>query len=228
MPSLGIALCPGGCAGKRVIPAQGTAPVQTPFRWMAACIVWRFGFGQSSSRHIPRVPQHLAPNAWNDRCFPGMLLSPSPFGSRSAIRPRNLPPRSSQLRWGYNKAPRGASLMPLSARSGRPAPMAQRRTVAGPCRSLAAGPLTDPAPIRTVPISDGAITPDQHRSGERAPARLGHRSRHRPARRTAGRGRRPAHPPAGPGAGENHRKGNFVKCLVGGFAMSVLYWGFGW
>jgi hypothetical protein len=34
------------------------------FRWMAACIVWRFDFGQSSSRHIPRVPQRAAPYAW--------------------------------------------------------------------------------------------------------------------------------------------------------------------
>ncbi len=37
-----------------------------------------------------------------------MLLSPSPFGSRSAIGPRNLPPSSSRLRRGYNEAPRGA------------------------------------------------------------------------------------------------------------------------
>src|SRR5258705_3519349 len=64
MPSLGIALRPGGCVGKCAIPTQGTAPVQTSFRWMAACIDWRFGFGQSSSRHIPRVPQRAAPYAW--------------------------------------------------------------------------------------------------------------------------------------------------------------------
>ena len=31
---------------------------------MAACINWRLGFGQSSSRHIPRVPQRPAPDAW--------------------------------------------------------------------------------------------------------------------------------------------------------------------
>src|SRR3954447_2262779 len=37
-----------------------------------------------------------------------MLLSPSPFGSRSAIRPRNLPPNPSRLNRGYNRAPRGA------------------------------------------------------------------------------------------------------------------------
>src|SRR3954452_24538901 len=37
-----------------------------------------------------------------------MLLSPSPFGSRSAIRPRNLPPSPSRLHRGYNRAPRGA------------------------------------------------------------------------------------------------------------------------
>src|SRR6266545_500323 len=37
-----------------------------------------------------------------------MLLSPSPFGSRSAIQPRNLPPSPSRLNRGYNRAPRGA------------------------------------------------------------------------------------------------------------------------
>lgn len=47
-------------------------------------------------------------------CFPGMLWSPSPFGSRSAIRPRNLPPSSSQLCWGYTRAPRGAAVLPKS------------------------------------------------------------------------------------------------------------------
>ena len=56
----------------------------------------------------PLTPGH-------DRCFPGMLWSPSPFGSRSAIRPRNLPSSSSQLRWGYTKAPRGAAVMPMTA-----------------------------------------------------------------------------------------------------------------
>jgi hypothetical protein len=42
-------------------PSQDTAPVQTSFRWMAACIVWRLGFKQSSFHHIPRVPRHPAP-----------------------------------------------------------------------------------------------------------------------------------------------------------------------
>src|SRR6266568_9243926 len=37
-----------------------------------------------------------------------MLLSPSPFGSRSATQPRNLPPSPSRLNRGYNRAPRGA------------------------------------------------------------------------------------------------------------------------
>ncbi len=64
--------------------------------------------GESSAP--PRTPGH-------DRCFPGMLWFPSPFGSRSAIGPRNLPPSSSQLSWGYTKAPRGASLLPPIARA---------------------------------------------------------------------------------------------------------------
>ena len=37
-----------------------------------------------------------------------MLLSPSPFGPRLAIRPNNLPLSYSRLRRGYEKAPRGA------------------------------------------------------------------------------------------------------------------------
>jgi hypothetical protein len=103
---------------------------QTSFRWMSACIVWRLGFGQSSSRHIPRVPQHPAPNVWDGHRFPGMLLSPSPFGSRSAIRPRNLPPSSSQLSWGYDKAPRGAADLPMSA---APAPPSLFHGYGAPC-----------------------------------------------------------------------------------------------
>ena len=37
-----------------------------------------------------------------------MLLSPSGFPSRSAIRPRNLPSSPSRLGRGYYRAPRGA------------------------------------------------------------------------------------------------------------------------
>ena len=62
----------------------------------------------------PAAPRTRTPG--HDRRFPGMLWSPSPFGSRSAIRPKNLPPSSSQLRWGYNKAPRGAADLPPSGR----------------------------------------------------------------------------------------------------------------
>ena len=40
--------------------------------------------------------------------FPGMLLSPTGFPSRSAGRPTNLPPSSSPLCGGYNEAPHGA------------------------------------------------------------------------------------------------------------------------
>lgn len=37
---------------------------------------------------------------------------PSPFGSRSAIRPRNLPPSSSRLYRGYHEVHRGAPMCP--------------------------------------------------------------------------------------------------------------------
>src|SRR5215469_8414080 len=50
----------------------------------------------------PRTPGH-------GRYFPGMLLSPSGFPSRSAIRPRNLPSNPSRLSRGYYRAPRGAA-----------------------------------------------------------------------------------------------------------------------
>src|SRR4051794_14242508 len=40
-----------------------------------------------------------------------MLLSPSPFGSRSASQPRNLPSSPSRLNRGYDRAPRGAQAL---------------------------------------------------------------------------------------------------------------------
>jgi hypothetical protein len=59
--SPGIVPRSGACISKRVIPTQRTAPVQTSFRWMAACVFWRLGFRQSSFHHFPRVPQHPTP-----------------------------------------------------------------------------------------------------------------------------------------------------------------------
>lgn len=55
--------------------------------------------------------------------------------------------------------------------------------------------------IQRVPIPDSTFTSDQLRSGERAPARLGLRSRRRPPRRTSGRGHHSTHPPAGSSSG---------------------------
>src|SRR3954453_4047037 len=76
---------------------------------MGTCIDWRLGFRQFSFRHITRVPPTRRPRPLGPAAgFSGMLLSPSPFGSRSAIRPRNLPPSPARLNRGYNRAPRGA------------------------------------------------------------------------------------------------------------------------
>src|SRR3954454_22025380 len=75
-----------------------------------------------TGRHEPDEPRGSRPDLWGaagatPAAYPalgpaaglaGMLLSPSPFGSRSAIRPRNLPPSPSRLNRGYNRAPRGA------------------------------------------------------------------------------------------------------------------------
>src|SRR5260370_37376879 len=57
------------------------------------------------SRGSRNAPSHTPGHG---RYFSGMLLSPFPFGSRSAIRPRNLPSSSSRLSRGYNRAPRGS------------------------------------------------------------------------------------------------------------------------
>src|SRR5437660_12914680 len=77
---------------------------------MGTFIFWRLGFKQSSLRHVTRVPQAPSQTSEHDLWFPSMLLSPFPFGSRSAIGPRNLPSSSSRLRRGCNQAPRGAHL----------------------------------------------------------------------------------------------------------------------
>jgi hypothetical protein len=46
------------------------------------CASWRtLGFRQCSFSHIARVPQRTAHTNWHGHWFPGMLLSPSPFGS---------------------------------------------------------------------------------------------------------------------------------------------------
>ena len=77
---------------------------------MGTFIFWRLGFKQSSLRHVTRSPTAPSRTSRHDPRFPGMLLSPFPFGSRSAIGPRNLPSSSSRLCRGYNQAPRGAHL----------------------------------------------------------------------------------------------------------------------
>src|SRR3954465_14077435 len=94
---------------------------------MGTCIDWRLGFRQFSFRHITRVPPTRRPRPLGPAAgFSGMLLSPSPFGSRSAIRPRILPPSPSRLNRGYNRAPRGA----LGALDRPPAPDLDRRLLA--------------------------------------------------------------------------------------------------
>lgn len=59
---------------------------------------------ESSSEFFPAVPGIRRGASWRT-----MLLSPSGFPSRSAIRPRNLPSSPSRLGRGYNRAPRGAA-----------------------------------------------------------------------------------------------------------------------
>src|SRR5229473_4497590 len=109
MLSLGIAPHPEGCTGPFTMPAPGVTsasgamPTDVSLR--------RLEIGVQA---IQLSPYHTGPaNAsvptpGPDRRFSGMRLSRSPFGSGLAIGPKNLPSSSSQLRWGYDKAPRGA------------------------------------------------------------------------------------------------------------------------
>src|SRR5215213_5016477 len=109
MPSLGIAQRPGGCVDPTDMPTQDAAPVSGVIS--GGCYVPSLEIGLQA---IQLSPYRAGPAAARPqrlrgvRCFADMLLSPSPFGSRSVIRPRNNPPSSSQLRWVYDKAPRGA------------------------------------------------------------------------------------------------------------------------
>jgi hypothetical protein len=82
---------------------------QAPFRWVLLFhlleirvqAIQLLAISRGSRNAPSRTPGH-------GRYFPGMLLSPSGFPSRSAIRPRNLPSSSSRVSRGYNRAPRGA------------------------------------------------------------------------------------------------------------------------
>jgi len=109
MPSLGIAPHPGGCAGPAMMPAQDAAPVSGVFPAGASFHLLEIRVQAiqllAISRGSRNAPSHTPGHG---RYFPGMLLSPSGFPSRSAIRPRNLPSSSSRLSRGYNRAPRGA------------------------------------------------------------------------------------------------------------------------
>ena len=90
---------------------------------MDSCIFWRLGFRQSSYS-----PYHTGPSAHRSvrldttADFLPCCCPRSPFGSGLGIRPRNIPPSSSPLRRGYDKAPRGASCycprFPFEARLG--------------------------------------------------------------------------------------------------------------
>src|SRR6266576_1821969 len=109
MPSLGIAPHPGGCTGPAMMPAQDAAPVSGVFPESASSHLLENRVQAiqllALSRGSRNAPSHTPGHG---RYFPGMLLSPSGFPSRSAIRPRNLPSSSSRLSRGYNRPPRGA------------------------------------------------------------------------------------------------------------------------
>src|ERR1700704_257689 len=64
MSSLDIAPRPGGCTSSRLMPVQDGAPVSDVVPADESLHHWRLGFRQSSFRHITRVSQRTAPNAW--------------------------------------------------------------------------------------------------------------------------------------------------------------------
>src|SRR6266498_3480517 len=85
-------------------PVSGVFPVGAHFRLLDIRVqaIQLLAISRGSRNAPSHTPGH-------GRYFPGMLLSPSGFPSRSAIRPRNLPSSPSRLSLGYNRAPRGAA-----------------------------------------------------------------------------------------------------------------------
>src|SRR6266540_437198 len=105
MPSLGIARTME--VASTYIPCRRMVRhrFQASFRRVRVFTERRLDFEQSSLCHITRVPSRTPSMPSQGRDFPGMLLSRPPFDFGLAIRPRNDPPSSSQLRWGYDRAP---------------------------------------------------------------------------------------------------------------------------
>ncbi len=66
--------------------------------------------GNPAIHRIARAPQCIVPYAWTRPLICCHAAVPVfPFGSRLGIRPRNVPPSSSPLNGGYDRALRGAS-----------------------------------------------------------------------------------------------------------------------
>src|SRR5438874_13589114 len=109
MPSLGIASHPEGCTGPFTMPAPGVTSASGAMPTDGT--LRRLEIGVQA---VQLSPYHTGPADASvpapgpDRRFSGRRLSRSPFGSRLANGPRNLPSSSSRLRRGYDKAPRGA------------------------------------------------------------------------------------------------------------------------
>src|SRR3954469_9928936 len=144
MPSLGIASRPGGCTGYASSPAQGVTPVSDVFPTDV-----KFHRLEIRLQAIQLSPYHAGPptrrsirlDAAADFLACSCPLNLSAPGKPSD--PRNLPPSSSPLRGGYNKAPRGAqALLDRPPRPGDPNQLPQRgasRSGAAVERQLADG-----------------------------------------------------------------------------------------
>src|SRR5215211_6288062 len=109
MPSLGIARTLEAAPTFNTHASAEWHRLQTPFRWVIKLHRVEIGLQviQPLPYHAgPAAPRPPAPSGGH--CFSDMLSFPPPFGLRLVIRPRNVPPNSSQLSRGYNDAPRGA------------------------------------------------------------------------------------------------------------------------
>jgi hypothetical protein len=118
MPSLGIASHPGGCTDHGTKPVQGATPVTGVFP--ADGCLRRLEIGIQA---IQLSPYHAGPATHRLQRLSTIVAflacsCPRHLSDQGkAIRPRNVPPSSSHLRWGYDQAPRGA--LPAQQRRGR-------------------------------------------------------------------------------------------------------------
>jgi hypothetical protein len=109
MPSLDIAPRPGGCTDPGTRPVQDAAPVTGVFP--ADGCLRRLEIGIQAIQLSPYhagLATHRLQRLSTIVAFLACSCPRHLSDQGKAIRPRNIPPSSSHLRWGYDQAPRGA------------------------------------------------------------------------------------------------------------------------